>query len=227
MIDKLEICDAVNWQIQLSGIDPVGASTVKNCVARYTRYSNGENLSQKIQYYFNRMCNAIKSVFGQSDWQLAERAIVQHVYAYVPEICRDFVKNRTQGIVHHLAGRSLRLLVVQNNNKLAVPNYVKSIVEGQLLVAKLVLTQVALKTFQKSCFLALNFMNAFYHTQHYAQWSFRATPINIGGFQINENRTSTYTLIQFGGQPNTLVPMITRALTELRFSQNRLLLING
>lgn len=212
-MNQLRICDAVNWQVQLSGIDTVGAATVKNCVARYTRYSNGEGLSQKIQYYIHRICNAVKSVFGKSDWQLAEKAIANHVYSYVPTLCRDFVKNKTQGIVYHIAGRTLRLLVVQNNNKIVVPNYIKSVVEGQILMTKFVVAQVALKTFQQSLFVGLNFMNAFYHTQHYAQWNFRGTPMNA-------NRTST----QFSAQYNALVPIITRAAAEHFFPQSRLLL---
>lgn len=227
MMNQLRICDAVNWQIQLSGIDTVGAATVKNCVARYTRYSSGEGLGQKIQYYFNRMCNAVKSVFGQSDWQKAERAITNHVYSYVPEICRDFVKNRTEGIVHNLAGRSLRLLVVQNNNKLAVPNYVKSVVEGQLLVAKFVVAQVALRTFQQTLFVGLNFMNSFYHTQHYTHWNFRGTPMNARGVPMNARGTpmnANHTSTPFGTQHSVLVPMITRAVVEHFIPQSRLLL---
>src|SRR5436853_4583643 len=103
MMNTLKTCDAVNWQIQLSGMQGQSAKIVKTCVGRYTC---GKGLSEKAQYLFYRAYNAVKLLFGQrTDWQQAEKEIERHIYSYVPSPCRRIVKRTTHDQVHFVAGK--------------------------------------------------------------------------------------------------------------------------
>lgn len=158
-MNALKICDAVDWQMQLSVMKSEDALVVKTCVARYTCK---EGINEKVKYLFHRVCNAIKSVFGQSDWQKAERVISNHIYSYVPSFCRELVKDKSQAQVHYVAGKTLKFLVWENKYELEVPSYAKTLIEGQLKLVNLAVSQLALNVLQRanlfglSLFVSLN-----------------------------------------------------------------------
>jgi hypothetical protein len=115
-------------------------------------------MSEKVKYLFNRVCNAIKSVFGQSDWQRAERAVAHHIYSYVPSFCRELVKDKTQAQVHYVAGKSLQFLVWENKHDLEVPSYAKALIEGQLKLVNLAVSKLALNIFQGANLFGLSLL---------------------------------------------------------------------
>lgn len=161
-MNALKLCDAVNWQIQLSGMKSEDAQVIKTCIARYTCK---EGIGEKIKYLFNRVCNAVKGVFGQSDWQRAEKVIANHVYSYIPFFCREFIKNKTQAQVHYLAEKSLQFLVWENKQNLELPQYAKTFTEGQLKLVNRAVSKVALDLFQRANLFGLAMLASFSNKQ--------------------------------------------------------------
>ncbi len=135
----LTSCDAVNWQIKLVGIKDQDAKIIQTCVGSYTQ---GEGVSEKLTYLYRRLCNAVKCLFGKkSEWQLAEEVIEKHMFSYIPSPCRELVKSKTHTQVHFVAGKTLSFLIWENEKKLAIPNFVKTLVESQIKVAQCAIHQ--------------------------------------------------------------------------------------
>ena len=194
-MNTLKLCDAVDWQIKLMGIRPQEANVIKTCIARYTSHGRGDGFSDKVKSLIYRLCDAIKGLFGHSDWQRAEQALAKHVYSYIPTFCRNFVKHKTHAQVHHLAGRALQFLIWENKQKLFVPAPIKSMVEGQLLAAKYAVSQAALKLFMQTLLFGLNMRGGL---RQETQRSFHATPMNT-----------------FARQQHPLLPLIRHTATCL------------
>jgi|GEM_PF-3895578 len=138
-MNTLKLCDAIDWQLQLAGVKGEDAEIVKKCVARYT---HGEGIKEELCYLFYRICNAAKRLFGQpSDWQLAQKALENHAFSYIPFPCRGFAKQRLQAEVHFLAGKVLQFLVWENEKKLGVPEFAKAWIEYRINAVKNVVAQ--------------------------------------------------------------------------------------
>lgn len=158
------VCDAVNWQIGLLNFDKQDAKILKTCVSNYTQIDAEDRMSTRIKHFVNQICNSIKSFFGQSDWQKAERAVAKHIYSYVPTYCRTFVMKNTQPYVQNLAGRSIKFLVWQNQNKLHIPEYAKILVSSQLQSLQLRAGFVGLHLFSHCFKQGMNATNFLHRT---------------------------------------------------------------
>jgi hypothetical protein len=178
----LKLCEAVNWQIQLAGMQGESAKIVKTCVGRYTC---GKGVSEKVQYLLYRACNAVKRLLGQqSDWQQAEKQIVKHVYSYIPSPCRGIVKRTTENQVHFVAGKTLQFLVWENERKLQMPEMTKTLLEGQMGVIK-----GAVSNFVTAKFPSLNQYGATLALSLYAAKElYNLIPANIKSSLTNKPR---------------------------------------
>ncbi len=146
-MNTLKLCDAVDWQISLSGMGARDAETVKTCVARYTR---GEGVCDGLKYVFHRVCNAVKYILGEkTDWQKAEDVIESHIFSFVPAPFRFFSEQVLHDQVHFVAGKTLGFLVWENEKKLNVPPGVKKFVESKLEDIKGLVSETAQFLFQR------------------------------------------------------------------------------
>lgn len=129
-MNALKLYDAVNWQIQLMGINEQESKLIKTCI---TRYTPRKAFSDRLTYLFYQACNFVKKALGKpSDWQLAEKAIEKHIYSYVPSPYRQFAKKMTHNQVHFVANKTLQFLVWENERAFSIPKPIKTLVEDQL-----------------------------------------------------------------------------------------------
>jgi len=161
-MNSLDVCDAVNWQLKLSGVSVKEAKAIKTCVSRYTHLTERDGIKEKIKSFIHRICNAVRcalgsSKLGLSDWEKAERVIAKNIYSYVPPAYRSLVENKTRAQVHQFAGKVLNFLIWENEKQLYVPSFIKSHVEAQMnilpmrwMVAKMTFSTKLIRLLQQT-----------------------------------------------------------------------------
>lgn len=102
-------------------VQPTIADAVRNCVCKYSKPHTLVGMPKWIVY---RIWNAIKSIFGQSDWQKTQQLVYERILAFTASIPTDFQfeKARTlfeetmQKISFKIAGNLLSVCLLANNS---------------------------------------------------------------------------------------------------------------
>lgn len=111
-MSRLQIHNQVQLIINELNLDSQAENKVKKCVAGY---SIPDSFLRKICWVAYRIFNAIKSIFGQSDWQKARKALVN------ASISPDGEYKYPKHIEEQAASLTLKMLVELNENALKFP----------------------------------------------------------------------------------------------------------
>lgn len=93
---------AAEAQIQAMHLNANDAETIRSCIQKYT---TPESFCEKLNWFVYRVTQAIKSIFGRSDWQMADKTIQMHFKGRCGAL---FVEKRTTLGMQPPLGLSLR-----------------------------------------------------------------------------------------------------------------------